>query len=105
MQEVQEKFTFPTKEQALFCGICITDRSAYILLYEVRNHERRGKTASALGSGGSQTTGDPFRTSGKPNPQCNAVKYRLPAWAGGQCRDCYTGNQPVPLGLPDTKTG
>ena len=35
-----------------------------------------------------------------------AVNYRLPAWAGGQWRDCYLVGQPTPLGgQPDSKAG
>ena len=33
-----------------------------------------------------------------------SVNYRLPAWAGGQWRDCYLGSRPTPPGgQPDSK--
>ena len=69
VQEERKKFTFRTKYGQIFCGICIRKSVKHILLPEVRKDERGRKKAHSLGSGGSEASGDPFRTSGKPGPQ------------------------------------
>ena len=69
MQEGQEKSILFTNQTDDFCVMCIRESGMCILLYEVRNNERRGKTAASLGSGGSQTPCDPIRTPGKPGTE------------------------------------
>ena len=73
MQEARKNFTFPPKFQNHFCEICISTRWLCILLYEVRYHERGRKEIPELGSGRPQTSGDSFRSPGKPG-QINGIE-------------------------------
>ena len=75
MQGGRKKFTFRTKHGNVFCEICIRKREGRILFSEVRNHERRRKNPHSLGSGGPKATGDPLRTSGKPDTELKKKKF------------------------------
>lgn len=71
MQEGRKKFTFRTKNPDDFCRKCIRRSELCILFAEVRKRERRRKEADPLGSGGSETSGDPLGASGELYPQQN----------------------------------
>ena len=82
MQVGRTKFTFRTKCCHDFCEICIRIKASRILSPEVRNHERGRKKADSLGSGGSQTPGDPLRPPGKPGAKHGIIKTIVCCTAG-----------------------